>query len=298
MSLPAFARDGRRIVDDRVGGGGESRPRPEPRPIVEIEVDPDRSAIELRAPADKDGLPLVRQTLRALGQSVGADLEAVHDMELSLTEACANVVRHAYPSGGGTIDVAIEATPAKLLATVRDRGMGMPRDREPPSSVGGGLGLKVIDAVASDVTIKSGEGIGTEISIAVDRIQAAPAAGAPAGRPLTERVARRTVAIVAAQSEMPPSRITEALLVTELVIRHVGAYQIGPRLKLRIQRGPTCVELYVGPLVPGGAAAVVETTELPALGSVVTRLADAVWKVPPETGRPMDGEELAIGFST
>jgi serine/threonine-protein kinase RsbW len=296
MPLPNSAKENQRIVDDRLEGNGWSARSRDPRPLVEIEIDSDRSAVDLRATADKDGLPLVRQALRALGQSVGADSEAVQDTELALTEACANVVRHAYPAGHGMLDVGIEAHPSSLVATVRDQGMGMSA-RDAPAQPVGGLGLKVIDAVASEVTIRTGEGLGTEVSITVDLAEPADGAG-PGGRPLTERVARRVVAIVAAQSELPPSRITEALLVTELVVRHVGAHQIGPRLKLRVRRGESCVELFVGPLLPGGAAAIVDTTELPTLGSVVTRLADAVWRVPPETGRPLDGEELAIGFST
>ena len=87
---------------------------------------------------------------------------------------------------------------------MRDYGVGMP-DRLPQSLPVGGLGLKLIDAIANDVEIKSERDMGTEVTMDL------PVASSPtplgAGSAI-ERVVRRLVAIAAAQSDLPPARIT------------------------------------------------------------------------------------------
>jgi serine/threonine-protein kinase RsbW len=296
MPSPVFADDGR---FPRPGSQQQERRRdrspPPSRWLVEVEVDTERPRLELRASADKDGLPLARQALRALGHSVGADFDALHDAELALTEACSNVVRHAYPEGTGTIHVIIESSGADIRAVVGDRGIGMPQRRSPPRPIGG-LGLKVIDAVAGDVEIRSAQGIGTEVAMEFP-VSGSPADARDVGEgSVIERVIRRLVAIVAAHADLPPTRITEVLMATEMVARQSPRRVVGRTVRLRIERDRHGIEIYLGPLLPG-AAAVVGGADTPALGSIVERFADAVWVVPAATGRASDGEELALRFA-
>jgi hypothetical protein len=117
------------------------------------------------------------------------------------------------------------------------------------------------------------------------------------GNSTVEGVTRRLVAMAAAQSELPPSRITEALLVAEIVARDAPNRVVDHTLRLRIERADRGIELFIGPLFPGGSAAIIAGADLPVLGSIVERLSDAVWEVPPETGRATDGEEIALRFA-
>jgi serine/threonine-protein kinase RsbW len=296
MPFPVFADDGRPSVR-----GNEHKSPDGPalasRWLVEVEIDTDGPRLELRAEADKDGLPLARQALRALGHSVGADFDALHDAELALTEACANAIRHAYPGEQGTIGVSIEARGSEIHAVVRDHGRGMPAERPAPQPIGG-LGLKVIEAVARDVEIKSEKGLGTEVSMGL------PVSGSSDELPdlgdglAIERVIRRLVAIAAAQSDLPPARITEALMAAEIAARHAPSRVVGKAVRLRIERDRQGIQLFFGPFVPGGAKAILLGAGVPVLGSIIERFADAVWEVPPETGRASDGEELALRFAT
>lgn len=294
MTHPVFANDGRHLPS-RLTTGHADRSRADSRWIVEVDVDAASPRLELRAAADKDGLPLARQALRALGLSVGADYDALHDAELALTEACSNVIRHAYDDTDGTISVSLEARPDRINAVVRDHGRGIAVRDTGPREVGG-LGLKVIEAVATDVEIRSEPGLGTEVEMALAVADGSPAAAGLYGESPLESVLRRLVATAAAQCDMAPGRISEALMAAEVAAREAPTRIVGGTVRLRIERDRHGVEIFLGPLVPGGAREIVRASGLPVVGSIVERLADAIWEVPPETGRPSDGEELALRF--
>jgi anti-sigma regulatory factor (Ser/Thr protein kinase) len=80
----------------------------------------------------------------------------IERIRLALTEACANVVRHAYPGDPGMLDVSVCVEPETVLVVVKDRGVGVglaDDRREPPESGPGGLGLPLIDMLADRVEV-------------------------------------------------------------------------------------------------------------------------------------------------
>jgi two-component sensor histidine kinase len=87
----------------------------------------------------------------------------VDDVQLCVSEAVTNVVRHAYGSRRGNVDVVVERTDGELVVVVRDEGNGMPRGR---SRAVGGFGLKIIERIASGFTIRNRPESGTEVSMA------------------------------------------------------------------------------------------------------------------------------------
>ena len=78
------------------------------------------------------------------------DLERIR---LALTEACANVVRHAYPGDPGVLDVGVCLGPDAVMIEVQDCGVGVPDELEPRTDHAGGLGLPLIDMLADRVEI-------------------------------------------------------------------------------------------------------------------------------------------------
>jgi anti-sigma regulatory factor (Ser/Thr protein kinase) len=93
-------------------------------------------------------------TARAEGASVGRD--AVADMELALTEALANVIKHAYAGrGDGEILVGAEVRGGAFAVSVRDWGIDADpsgferRDLDDPGE--GGYGLFLIEQLMDDV---------------------------------------------------------------------------------------------------------------------------------------------------
>jgi serine/threonine-protein kinase RsbW len=285
------------IPDGRVSAA-EPRTAPSRETVIEAAIDLRRPRIELRTRADKDGLPLIRQALRALGQASGAGSGALHDAELALTEACANAVLHAYDDDEGAVEVTIELRPTELLATVRDHGRGMPpRNAAPAAGAIGGLGLSLIEAVARDVEVRTQPHGGTEVVMTLQAsadLTATKAEGSsPAEGSPVEGVVRRLTAMAAAQADLTHERITDALLAAELVTHHASRRVVGDVLRARIERGGGGLQLAIGPLEPDGGAAVLRDTEVPVLGPVVEQLAQGVRAAPEADG----SEELVLHFA-
>jgi serine/threonine-protein kinase RsbW len=265
--------------------------------MVDVGIAIDRPRLELRLRSEKDNLPIVRQALRAIGERLGAVDGVLQDAELALTEASANAIRHAYGNGDGIFEVTIEARAAELLAIVRDRGRGMRGHWRDGARRGGdsGLGLTVIESVAQDVQIRSERGAGTEVAMTLPGPDL-PEPPASDDDTTAERVVRRLVALACAQADLPPASVTEALLAAELVTRHAADHIVGDALRAKIDRRPGRVELRIGPLDEGGAAAILRAADVPALGSVVERFADRVWTVAGTPGQAGAGEQLALRF--
>ncbi len=62
--------------------------------------------VSLVVPAVPDSIAVIRQTVSGICEALGADARAVGDIKLAATEACTNVVLHAYAGrDDGTIEL-------------------------------------------------------------------------------------------------------------------------------------------------------------------------------------------------
>ena len=110
-----------------------------------------RSDVRLTIPARSENVAVIRHVLGAFAEALQLPPEQVADMRLAITEACTNVVRHAYDDGKlGPIDVVVrpEAGGERLDVIVSDRGRG---PGPSPDEAGPGLGLSLITALADKV---------------------------------------------------------------------------------------------------------------------------------------------------
>jgi serine/threonine-protein kinase RsbW len=97
--------------------------------------------------AEPPSLAIIRRELdRVLGEEPFPSSRRA-DVRLAVSEACANVVAHAYPDDEpGEIVVTAGITSDTLVVTVRDYGCGLPA-RRPPT----GIGVTLIHALADAV---------------------------------------------------------------------------------------------------------------------------------------------------
>lgn len=119
--------------------------------------------VALVVPAVPDSIAVIRQTVSGICEALGADPRVIGDVKLAATEACTNVVLHAYAgTGEGEIEIDASADGDELTLLVRDHGPGM---TPAPMAEGLGLGLPLIAALTSSLTIVEPDGGGTEVSM-------------------------------------------------------------------------------------------------------------------------------------
>ena len=136
--------------------------------------------VRLTMPARAEGVGVVRQALAGMADALAFDAAVVADMKMAVTEACTNVVVHAYDGEEGTLEVEMLADDAALTIVVRDWGSGIqprPARREAPAL---GLGLPLIAALSDSFELKGSTNSGAEVrmTFVADR-SADPAATNP-----------------------------------------------------------------------------------------------------------------------
>jgi anti-sigma regulatory factor (Ser/Thr protein kinase) len=124
-------------------------------------VNDEQVQLELTVASKAENIPLVRHAVAGFLDGHELPEELASDVLLAVTEACTNVVQHAYRgSSSGEIEISAEYIRSELTIAVRDRGLGFaPRVDSP----GLGLGLPVIAALTHNVEIRPIPPSGTEV---------------------------------------------------------------------------------------------------------------------------------------
>ena len=132
------------------------------------------SDIRVTLPARPENVAVVRHVLGSLSEALGLPVELTEDIRLAVTEACTNVVRHAYGEGEGTIDVVVRAEGSKLEVVVSDAGRGIAPSAD---TSGPGLGLPLIAALADSLSIERTASAGSRLTMSFLRGRARPTLG-------------------------------------------------------------------------------------------------------------------------
>jgi len=119
--------------------------------------------VRLTMPARAEGVGVVRQALAGMADALAFNAAVVADMKMAVTEACTNVVVHAYEGDEGTLEVEMLADESTLTIVVRDWGTGIqprPQRREAPAL---GLGLPLIAALSDSFELRGSTNSGAEV---------------------------------------------------------------------------------------------------------------------------------------
>lgn len=119
-----------------------------------------RLVLQLELPADARLLPRTRKAVSGYLEEVGAGPEARADVVLALDEACANVIRHAFPDGvPGTFRLRAEIGDDAVTVQVEDDGVGFDpfeaTSHEPGLEATSGRGLHMIRKLMTTVQLES-----------------------------------------------------------------------------------------------------------------------------------------------
>ena len=116
--------------------------------LEEVTATPD---LELKLPARAENVAVVRHAFGGFAEVLTVDEQTLADIKLAVTEACTNVVIHAYEREElGDLEVDATIDDQLLTVVIRDNGRGIvPR----PDSPGLGLGLPLIATLAETLEL-------------------------------------------------------------------------------------------------------------------------------------------------
>lgn len=122
--------------------------------------------LEISLPARAENVAVIRHVLSGIGDALALHPEVLSDIKLAVSEACANAVVHAYPTGhAGLLDLELSATDGHIEVVVRDHGSGMmPRADSP----GLGVGLPLMASLAESLELSNRADGGTEVRMSFD----------------------------------------------------------------------------------------------------------------------------------
>jgi serine/threonine-protein kinase RsbW len=237
------------------------------------------STVRLRLESRPQTLTIVRGMLGGVAELLSIDPELLDDLKTSVSEACNNVVLHAYGGEPGPMEVGLFVTDEQFSVRVCDEGVGMPAP-PPAGDVSQGIGLSVIRALTEDVRFSSAPGGGTEVimDFSVRRdgrklFEAPPAAAGdadmtPSGNgtgegevivslsPVTllPGVLGRLARTLAATAHFSLDRFSDVYLVTDTLAAHASTAANGQRIEARLTAQDRRLELVVGPFRKGTGA--------------------------------------------
>jgi serine/threonine-protein kinase RsbW len=248
----------------------------------------DRTGVQLTVPSKAENVAIVRHALAGLAAALDMDTEAVADLKTVVTEACMNVVVHAYEDGDGPLEVNAWLDEPDLAVAVRDYGTGI-RPRADPEVDNLRLGLPLIAALSKSFEISGSPGVGTEV---VMRLPLAPSNGAgeaterprevsretrlrvPAGE-LVAPVLSRVIGMYAARADFTVDRLSDAILLSDAISaqRPDEFPDATAEVAIRDDEGGSFT-VRLGPLREGGGERLLSRMRIPELGASLEALAD------------------------
>lgn len=126
------------------------------------------SDLLIRLPARPDNIAVIRAAVGERARELGANRRVVDDLRTVVSEACTNVVLHAYPEKAERrpLEVSLRQEEGALRLVIRDEGEGVQStggDRPP----GLRMGLLLAGAISSCLQLRSRRGKGTELTLQI-----------------------------------------------------------------------------------------------------------------------------------
>ena len=192
-----------------------------------------------------DNVLLVRETLSGMADTVGVDGVDLNDIRTAVTEACNNVVLHAYEGEEGPLQIELYVNAETVEVVVRDHGTGIKPHIRSDEEAALGIGLSIIQALAPRVEFKDVPGGGTEVRMefatpsvqsldsperngfqapSVERSQLATTTGvALAPDTLARKVLPRVMCVLAARAHFTTDRISDTEIVADALVSEAFA---------------------------------------------------------------------------
>lgn len=254
------------------------------------------SNVRLQLSNRSENVLLVREMLSGVAEAVTLENSDLYDIRTAVTEACNNVVLHAYEGQEGPMEVDLRVSRDEVEVVVRDHGVGIrPRIRSADESALG-IGLPLIQALVHSVEFSDANGGGTEVRMQFLMASKCPFAPLPSGvdelpalegeelqatsalaiapSSLARTVLPRILSVLAVRAHFSTDRISDAQLVADSLAAHAPSSLGADRLSLTVGVQSRSLELCVGPLGAGSADRLILDSDVDGLGPVIEKLTD------------------------
>jgi serine/threonine-protein kinase RsbW len=238
---------------------------------------------------------LVREALVGVAEAMGIDGNDLNDIKTATTEACNNVVLHAYAGKEGPLETEVYIGLGSIEVVVRDHGTGIQPRIPSPRETSSGIGIPVIQALAQRVALSSAEDRGTEVRMefvtpGIQALKRLPEEGmelpavaraeelattmgiAIAPTRLARAVLPRLLCVLAARAHFSTDRISDTQLVADALVAQMPDSIGESHLGIGVSVQPRNLELRVGPLRRDRASWRIVDSGIAGLSPVVEKL--------------------------
>jgi serine/threonine-protein kinase RsbW len=258
----------------------------------------DRPNVHLALESTPETLALVRGAISAVAEWLKLDQEVLDDLKTAVSEACNNVVMHAYGGRPGPLEIAVYALPDELKATVRDRGSGI-REAVTADDELQGVGMPIIRALTHHAEFLALPEGGTEVSMSFRAVRDGRRVYSPPGMEpapedgwlsklggdavaslsplaLVGGVLGRLARALAARARFSLDRFSDVYLLADAIAVHAARAAATPRLNFALSIDTRRLELMIGPLRRGASSSLQRHTAIRDAAAALALLSDEV----------------------
>jgi anti-sigma regulatory factor (Ser/Thr protein kinase) len=252
------------------------------------------ATVRLQLESSPETLTLVRGALGGMAELLSLDVELLDDLKTAVSEACNNVVMHAYGDDSGPLWVCVYVGEEEIEVSVRDKGRGIPMEA-PADDRLQGVGIPIMRALAQQTAFRPLEDGGTEVWLQFagrrdgKLLYMPPSAASPedgwtdrlsgeaivslSPLPFIGGVLGRLARALAARARFSLDRFSDVYLVTDALAAHAVEAASSPRIGFGIATDTRRLELTIGPFRPGASSQLTGAARSE-VGSALRRLSD------------------------
>jgi serine/threonine-protein kinase RsbW len=252
------------------------------------------ATVRLQLESSPETLTLVRGALGGMAEPLALDVELLDDLKTAVSEACNNVVMHAYGGQSGPLSVCMLVGEDEIEVSVRDNGRGIPM-QAPADDRLQGVGIPIMRALAQQTAFRSLQDGGTEVWLQFSgrregQLLYSPPEAPSADDSWTDRLSGDTIVslspvsfvggvlgrlarTLAARARFSLDRFSDVYLVTDALAAHAIESASSPRVGFGISTDTRRLEVTIGPFRPGASAQLTGAAQSE-VGSALRRLSD------------------------
>lgn len=257
-------------------------------------VSDEAATVRLQLDSSPETLTLVRGALGGVAELLSLDVELLDDLKTAVSEACNNVVMHAYGGDSGPLSVCLYVGEDSIEVSVRDSGQGIPVEA-PADDRLQGVGIPIMRALAQQTAFRALPEGGTEVWLQFSgtrdgkQLYNAPTAPAPeegwieqlSGDAVVSLspvdfvggVLGRLARALAARARFSLDRFSDVYLVTDALAAHALDAASGHRIGFGISTDTRKLELTIGPFRAGTSSELTGASQSE-VGSALRQLSD------------------------